>query len=71
MGIREKTWRIRAARERITERSSMWVAWHLPHRIVMWCYVRVGAYATAGQYENTLVSELTMMDALKRWEDLA
>lgn len=45
----------------------MWVAWHLPRRLVMWCYVRVGAHATTGQYSATVVPDLPMMEALKRW----
>lgn len=45
------------------------IAWRLPRRLVMWCYIRVGAHATTGRYENTVVPELSMMDALKRWDD--
>lgn len=46
------------------------IAWHLPHRLVMWCYFRVAAHAITGKYEkNTVVSELTMMDAIKRWDE--
>lgn len=44
------------------------VVWRLPRRLVMWSYVRVVAHATTGQYGNTVVPELTAMDALKRWE---
>ena len=51
------------------EQALRWVAWRLPRRLVMWCYIRVGAHATTGQYENTVVPELSMMDALKRWDD--
>jgi hypothetical protein len=46
-----------------------WFAWHLPRRLVMWCYFRVGAHATTGEYANTVVPDLTMMDAIKRWND--
>ena len=51
------------------ERFWMWVAWHMPKVLVKWCYVRVGAHATMGEYGKTVVPEITMMDALKRWED--
>lgn len=54
---------------RRVERVWMWVAWHLPKALVRWCYVRVGAHATTGKYGNTTVPDLTMMDALERWED--
>lgn len=46
----------------------MWIAWRLPDRLVMWCYVRVGAYATTGEnrWEGN-VPDLPMMEALRRW----
>ena len=47
------------------------VVWRLPHRLVMWSCVRVVAHATTGQYGNTVVPELTAMDALKRWDRTA
>ena len=46
----------------------MWIAWRLPRRFIMWCYIRVAAHATTGEHANTLVCELGMMDALGRWE---
>ena len=61
-------WRIRAARERWTEKVAMEMAWLLPRRVVMWCYVRVAAHATTGMYENTVLPELSMMEALERWD---
>ena len=48
-----------------------WVAWRLPRKLVMWCYARVAAHATTGEYGNTIVPELTMMDAWSRWDDEA
>jgi hypothetical protein len=51
------------------DKFSMWVAWHLPHRVVMWAAIRVAAYATTGKYGNTVVPELTAMDAVQRWDD--
>lgn len=44
-----------------------WIAWHLPKNLVMWCYIRVGAHATTGTHQNTVVPELGMMEALERW----
>ena len=57
----------RAARRR--DAFWQWVAWHLPKGLITWCYVRVGAHATTGEYGDTVVPELGMMDALKRWTD--
>jgi hypothetical protein len=45
-----------------------WIAWHLPHELVMWCYFRVAAHATTGEYSKTVAPELSMMDAIKRWD---
>ena len=47
----------------------MKVVWALPHKIVYWCVIRAGAHATTGAYSNTVVPELTLMDALERWDD--
>ena len=49
-------------------RIFMFVAFHLPRKLVYWCAVRVGAYGTTGEYSNTLVPNLTMMEALSRWD---
>ncbi len=43
------------------------IVWKLPKRLVMWGYIRVAAHATTGKYGNTVVPELSMMEALKRW----
>lgn len=46
----------------------MWIAWHLPKRLVYWCAIRVDAHATTGDYGSQNVPDLLAMDALKRWE---
>jgi len=51
----------------MSDKCLMWIAWHLPKRIVYWCAIRVNAYATTGKYKNQIVPELNAMDALKRW----
>lgn len=50
------------------ERFWQFIAWHLPKTLVMWCYMRVGAHATTGDYGHTNADELSMMDAIKRWD---
>lgn len=50
------------------EKMQMKAAWLLPKSVTMWAAVRVGAHATQGEYGDTVVPELTFMDALKRWE---
>lgn len=51
------------------ERARRWLVWRLPRRLVMWCAIRVIANATTGQYENTIVPDLTAVDALGRWDN--
>ena len=55
---------LRKAKEKLV----MKFAWLLPHYLIMWCYIRVVANATTGDYGNTIVPELSAMDALKRWD---
>ena len=50
------------------ERFWMALAWKLPRSLAMWAAVRVIAHATTGPYGNTVVPDLTAMDALQRWD---
>ena len=61
-------WRFKYWRRTWGEKFYLWFVWKLPRNLVMWCAVRVGAYATTGEYGHTIVPELSFMDALKRWE---
>ena len=49
------------------ERFYIWLAWRLPKELVKWTTIRLIAHGTQGQYSNTIVPELTAIDALKRW----
>lgn len=49
------------------EKVLMFIAWRLPKKLVMWCGYRIGAFATMGEYETTVVPELTFLDAMERW----
>ena len=53
---------------KIRERFALWLAWKLPRCLVMWCAIRLMAHATTGEHSDTVVPELSAMDALKRWE---
>jgi len=53
----------------MSEKIAQWVARRLPKQVVQWCAFRVGAHATTGKWGNQIVSELTFMDAMKRWEE--
>ena len=52
----------------IKEKIAIFIAWRLPRYLIMWCAIRLMAYATQGEYSNTVVPDLTAMDALQRWE---
>jgi len=52
---------------KLREKVLVFIAWHLPKSVAMWAYIRVGAHATTGEYSDTIVPELGMMEALRRW----
>ena len=60
---------MRIAKRRFIEKVLIWIAWKLPRQLVMWTTVRLVS-ATTGQYGNTIVPELSAIDALKRWDTL-
>jgi hypothetical protein len=41
----------------------------LPRKLVYFCFMKVMAYATTDQYGDTIVPELTGMDAIQRFGD--
>lgn len=48
---------------------NMKIAWILPRKLVYWCAVRIGAFATTGKFSNQSVPELNFMEAIKRWRE--
>ena len=52
----------------LLEKIVTWVAWHLPKNLVYWAFIRLAAHATTGKYGNTHPDELSVMEALNRWE---
>lgn len=50
------------------DRLFLWLAYRLPPRLAMWAAVRVACYATTGEYENQIVPDLTIIEALGRYE---
>lgn len=51
----------------LKEKSLMWIAWHLPRRLVEWCYPRVHSYAISTEYTDKHPDEVTWLMALKCW----
>jgi hypothetical protein len=46
----------------------MWVAWHLPRWLAYWCFVRVAAHATTGEWSGPVPGSLDIMEAMRRWD---
>ena len=46
----------------------MKLAWLMPKRLIYWCAIRLAANATQGNYSSQVVPELTVIEALGRWE---
>ena len=57
-----KLWRIRTRDDIARNLGKL-----IPKRIKMWAYIDVVAYATTGKYGNTVVPELSAMEALNRF----
>lgn len=48
-----------------------WLAWHLPRGLVEWCAIRVFAAGTTGMWGDTVASDLSAIEAIRRWGDPA
>lgn len=48
--------------------SGCFIAYRLPDWVLYWAAIKMGAWATSGQYSTTIVPELTVMAMLDRWE---
>lgn len=57
-------WSAAHNRERIVRA----IVWALPHQIVMWCFYRVWANATSGEFGNEHPDGLNWHVAIERWE---
>lgn len=53
--------------DKLRDNLAMWVAWHLPRRVVMWAYVRVGAEVSVTTFREKDVSAMGMMETLDAW----
>ncbi len=52
----------------LLDKIYMFLAWHMPKRLIMWCAMRIGANATQGKYDTQIVPDLKFMDAIDRWK---
>jgi hypothetical protein len=53
---------------KVPQRLAMKAAWALPRSVAYWAAIRLMAHATVGPYSDQVVPDLTVEDALKRWE---
>lgn len=60
--------RFRSVKYRVGERITIWIAWHLPRRVVLWAMIRVAAFATTGRWGNESPATLTYGEMHDRWE---
>ena len=56
--------------EKLSTKLWLWAARQVPKKLVYWILIHVGAKTTTGKYSNTIVPEMTFMDALDRWEKI-
>lgn len=50
------------------EKWKMAVAWALPRWLAYWAFVRVAAHATTGEWSGSVPHEVSIMEALRRWD---
>lgn len=46
----------------------LWIASHLPHKLVYWAVICAWAYATTGKYSNNLAPGMAVDIVLARWQ---
>lgn len=56
------------AKHNLSNRVMTWIAWALPHDLVMWASIRLMAHATQGKWGNQTPDSVNILEALKRWE---
>ena len=55
-------------RMRLKQNLWFWIAMHVPSTLVYWCGIRLGVWATTGLFSATIVSEISLTEALDRWD---
>lgn len=55
---------------RMDDKICYWIVRHIPNKIIGWCVIEVWAKTTSGKYSNTIISELTTTNMMKRWVEM-
>lgn len=50
------------------DRIALWIANLLPRRVAYWAANRLACNATTGQYRSQMLADLTLIEAMRRWE---
>lgn len=61
----------RELRSRYAEKAAMAVAWRVPRWLAYWCFIRVWANATTGEFGNVDATSVNATDCLKAWDKKA
>lgn len=46
-----------------------WLVRHLPVKLIYFCFMHIMVYSTTGKYGDTIVPELSGMDAVDRYSN--
>ena len=46
-----------------------WMVRFIPEKVKYFCFMHIMSHATTGKYSNTVVPDLSGMDAIKRYSD--
>ena len=49
-------------------RLHYWFVDRLPRWIIYWCAMRLWVASTTGKYSSTIAPELTLDEAIRRWD---
>jgi len=55
---------------RMGDRFCYWIVRNMHNKILGWCVIEVWAKTTSGKYSNTITTELTVSDMMKRWVEM-
>jgi hypothetical protein len=53
---------------RMIDNFYLWFVWKLPHKLVYWCGIRLGAHASTGQWGADNITTVKFFEVLNRWE---
>lgn len=52
----------------LKEKLTIKITWLMPKYLIMWCALRLMAFATQGEYGHEHPDDVSIMTALGRWE---